>query len=212
MASSQDQKSNPLLVPGRRLPKQQRSRETVRQILEATVSMLEEEGFSGVTMQKIADRAGINVAAVYSYFPNKYQVIAELSRRSVVERDEIRRRQFDELLLRDGDWVENFAESLRDLAKLRAEQSGSAAVMSALRSTPVLWQLSQEALETVAERLEDFLRRADPDFDGDQRLRARVVSEAVSALFDFMQTSGKYDPDHILEEAIKLVRGYLRNS
>ena len=153
MASSQDQKSNPLLVPGRRLPKQRRSRETVRQILEATVDMLEEEGFSGVTMQKIADRAGINVAAVYSYFPNKYQVIAELSRRLVAERDEIRRRQFDELLLDEGDWVEKFSESLRDLAKLRTEQRGSAAVMSALRSTPVLWELSQEALETVDERL-----------------------------------------------------------
>lgn len=211
MASNQDQKSNPLLVPGRRLPKQRRSRETVRQILEATVDMLEEEGFSGVTMQKIADRAGINVAAVYSYFPNKYQVIAELSRRLVAERDEIRRRQFDELLLDEGDWVENYSESLRDLAKLRTEQRGSAAVMRALRSTPVLWELSQEALETVAERLEDLLQRADPDFQGDQRLRARVATEAVSALFDFMQTSDKYDPDLILEEAIKLVRGYLRS-
>ncbi|WP_136661184.1 TetR/AcrR family transcriptional regulator [Nitratireductor sp. XY-223] len=211
MPSNQDQKTNPLLVPGRRLPKQQRSRETVRQILGATVEMLEVEGFSGITMQKIADRAGINVAAVYSYFPNKHQVIAEISRRQVAERDEIRRQKLQELLQMDGDWVENFVESLRDLARLRTKQRGAAVVNSALRSTPHLTGLGQEALETVADRLEEFFQQTDPGYKGDQRLRARIIAECVSATFDLIEITDKYKSDQILEEMIKMIRGYLKN-
>ncbi len=175
------------------------------------MELLEKEGFSGLTMQKIADRAGINVAAVYSYFPNKYQVIAEISRRMVAERDEIRRAKLQELLEMEGDWVENFAESLRDLAQLRKKQRGAAVVTAALRSTPHLTGLAREAHQTVADRLEDFFRRSDPDYKGDHRLRARIVAESVSNLFDMVEVADKKSADQVLEEMVKMIRGYLRN-
>ena len=173
--------------------------------------MLEKEGFSGVTMQKIADRAGINVAAVYSYFPNKYQVIAEISRRMVAERDEIRRAKLQELLEMDGDWVENFADSLRDLAQLRKKQRGSAAVMAALRSSPHLTGLAREAHDIVSDRLEEFFRRSDPHYKGDHRLRARIVAESVRNMFDMIEVADKKSADKVLEEMVKMIRGYLKN-
>ena len=210
MVVKKSQESNPLMVPGRRMPKQKRSKKTVGLILEVATDLLEEAGFSGVTMQKIADRAKINVAAVYSYFPNKHHVILELNNRIFDERNKVRTRQLEDLLTREGHWADNFAESLRDLATLLEGQRGAAAVRSAMRASPALAEMSRESLDRASERIQIFLERADPDYPGDQWLRARIISEAVTSVFDLMQTSDAVDRGALLDEAISMIRAYLK--
>ncbi|MCY6379168.1 TetR/AcrR family transcriptional regulator [Hoeflea prorocentri] len=192
------------------MPKQKRSKKTVSQILEATIELLEEAGFSGVTMQKIADRAGINVAAVYSYFPNKHHVILELNNRIFEQRNDVRIEQLEELFGQDGHWADNFAESLRDLAVLLENQRGAAAVHAAMRASPALAEMSAKSLDRASDRIKSFLERADPDYPGDQWLRARVISEAVTSVFDLMQTAEDADNNALLNEAILMVRAYLK--
>lgn len=211
MAAKKSQESNPLMVPGRRMPKQKRSKKTVGLILEVATDLLEEAGFSGVTMQKIADRAKINVAAVYSYFPNKHHVILELNNRIFDERNKVRTRQLEDLLAREGHWADNFAESLRDLATLLEGQRGAAAVRGAMRASPALAEMGRESLDRASERIQMFLERADPDYPGDQRLRARVISEAVTSVFDLMQTSDGVDRGALLDEAVSMIRAYLKH-
>jgi len=68
------------LLP-RKLPSQERSRFTVDAILEAAADILVREGYARLTTNRIADRAGVNVASVYQYFPGKAAIVAELRRR-----------------------------------------------------------------------------------------------------------------------------------
>jgi AcrR family transcriptional regulator len=66
-------------VPGpRRLPKQARSREIVKAIEEACLRILAEHGPDALNTNRIADVAGVNIASVYRYFPNKDAILAEL--------------------------------------------------------------------------------------------------------------------------------------
>lgn len=53
----------------RKTPKQERSRETVRVILEATLQVL--DAHQSPTMPAIAKRAGVSVGSVYQYFSTK---------------------------------------------------------------------------------------------------------------------------------------------
>ena len=65
----------------RKRPRQERSRFTVEAILEAAADILVRDGYEKLTTNRIADRAGVNVASLYQYFPGKEAIVAELRRR-----------------------------------------------------------------------------------------------------------------------------------
>jgi AcrR family transcriptional regulator len=52
-------------------PQQQRSREMLARLLNATIDVLEEHGLSGATIPRIADAAGVAPASVYRRFRDK---------------------------------------------------------------------------------------------------------------------------------------------
>jgi AcrR family transcriptional regulator len=67
----------------RKTPRQARSRATVDAILEAVAYILERHGYTGLTTNRVAERAGVNIASLYQFFPNKASLITELQRRHV---------------------------------------------------------------------------------------------------------------------------------
>lgn len=62
----------------RKQPRQTRSQMLVEAIQQACVLILEREGPEQLTTQRIADVAGVNIASLYRYFPNKEAVLAEV--------------------------------------------------------------------------------------------------------------------------------------
>jgi len=87
----------------RKRPRQERSRFTVEAILEAAADILVRDGYDKLTTNRIADRAGVNVASLYQYFPGKEAIVAELRRRhGAAERAAAR----DTLVLRRGQSLE----------------------------------------------------------------------------------------------------------
>src|SRR5262245_40667386 len=62
----------------RKTPRQERSRATVEALLEATADILIRDGYTKLTTNRIADRAGVNIASLYQYFPGKEAIVAEL--------------------------------------------------------------------------------------------------------------------------------------
>jgi AcrR family transcriptional regulator len=57
-----------------------RSRSTVDAVLEATARILEEDGPTRITTNRIAERAGVGIGSLYQYFPSKEAVFAEMIR------------------------------------------------------------------------------------------------------------------------------------
>lgn len=61
--------------------RREQARETVRQeILAASRRIITEEGFSALTMRKLAERIGYSPAAIYLHFRNRDQIAHEVSR------------------------------------------------------------------------------------------------------------------------------------
>lgn len=91
----------------RKQPRQQRSRDMVDRILEATGRTIVEYGLEHVTTNHVADAAGINIASLYQYFADKDDLVEtlveKLSRdatRQVSENVQRRRAEIDERDLR----------------------------------------------------------------------------------------------------------------
>lgn len=62
----------------KKVPTQQRGKETVRQILVAAARLFAEQGASTVTTNDIADAAHVPIGSVYSYFDDKNSIISSL--------------------------------------------------------------------------------------------------------------------------------------
>tara|TARA_R110000751_G_scaffold234229_1_gene335334 strand:+ start:29584 stop:30222 length:639 start_codon:yes stop_codon:yes gene_type:complete len=211
MASNQEKQTDPLLAPGRRSPRQSRSKETVRLIMEATIDVIETEGFVGLTMQKIAKAAGINVAAVYSYFPNKHQVVGELNNRLVEERRAIRDKEYERIIQCGAQWADAYADSLRGLAKLLEEQRGYAALNRAMYASPSLLELQRKNNEVAEQRMAGLLDRVNPGHSQRNRARAKTLAAVILSVLQLSQTEKDIDASKMLEELVKLVRNYLKS-
>lgn len=68
-------------MPMRKQPQQQRARNVVDSILEATHLCIAEHGLLNVTTPKISEKSGVSVGSIYQYFGNKEEIIQELLRR-----------------------------------------------------------------------------------------------------------------------------------
>lgn len=70
------------LTPRKR-PLQERSVATVDAILQAATYILTKRGWAAFTTNEVAQKAGVNIASLYQYFPNKEAIVAELQRRHI---------------------------------------------------------------------------------------------------------------------------------
>ena len=70
-----------LVVPARRTPQQQRSRERVERILNAAKGLIERSGSDAMKMGELAVEAEISIGSLYQYFPDKAAVIGALAER-----------------------------------------------------------------------------------------------------------------------------------
>ncbi|GLE56946.1 putative transcriptional regulator, TetR family protein [Mycobacteroides chelonae] len=63
----------------RKLPRQRRSEDTRKRILEAAVQVFTRHGYIRGTTNRIAECAGISIGSLYQYYPNKDAIVIELA-------------------------------------------------------------------------------------------------------------------------------------
>ena len=73
--------------PRRRIPKQARARERVERILDAARTELEGRPATDITIESIAERAGVAVGSVYSYFSSKTALLLAVAATVMDEAD-----------------------------------------------------------------------------------------------------------------------------
>lgn len=99
--------------------KQQRSIATVAAIVEAATYILEREGPTGFTANKVVEKAGVNIASFYQYFPNKEALlfhIAKLTWGKQLER-------LSPILTRDGsDHASKLRAFIREFFQIEAAE------------------------------------------------------------------------------------------
>ena len=73
--------------PKRRVPRQERSRRRVEDILDAAARLVVERGVEALTTRDIAQAAEVPVASLYQYFADKEAVLLALAARDMEEMD-----------------------------------------------------------------------------------------------------------------------------
>lgn len=205
---SRPHRANPLDAPGRRRPKQERSKRTVEQLLDAAIRVMERGGFEALTMRAVADEAGINVATLYSYFANKHKLLARLAEDRLTERLDMLHEAFEKARKAE-DWIAATATAISQLTALRARQTGSRALRSALHASPELWRIDQNGNKAAARMMAQLLQdRANPPCK-DPELRGRIIAEYVTALLDMHADYPEHKHRDIEAELMALLKLHL---
>jgi len=178
----------------RRRPRQARSQATRDAIFEAAAQILEADGESRLTTNRIAERAGVSVGTLYQYFASKQSILAEMARQ---ENARVRR------------------ELVRDIAA-----SGTSPVRLAIRAQIAILQdrpvtrraalraiMAEEGVDGVGRETRETGRLL-PRID--DRLDAFVLAQAVNGVIRAAVLEGSpHLADPGLEDAlVRLVEGY----
>jgi len=196
--------SNETIKP-RREPSQDRSRARVNRILDAAAELLVEGGLRHVTTHRVAERAAVNVASIYQFYPNKYALLAALGQRYVDKFRDIAYQYRD---------VEFSAMPLDEIVDTVADVLFSDPVF------PILWLnnmvtpelafsdelATDQAISLMLPVLEDWL----PDITPERRqlVAETLVLVAKPLMFAASQTQGEQRQAY-LHELKELARGYL---
>ncbi|HEY6211045.1 MAG TPA: TetR/AcrR family transcriptional regulator [Vicinamibacterales bacterium] len=192
----------------RKTPRQERSRATVEALLEATADILIREGYAKLTTNRIAERAGVNIASLYQYFPGKDAIVAELRRRHGADQRAALRRVLAE---HEAGELES---TIRTLVSIGVSGHAHAPRLHRVftEELPALGYRDVAAIDApIFEAMRRFLRAANVDVR-DMDLALWMISTASSAVLHRAAVERPEDLSTgvIAEELVTLLCRYLR--
>ncbi len=196
------------LTPRRR-PSQERSRDRVERILDATSALLGDRPVEKITTAAIAEKAGVPIGSVYQYFPNKLAVLAELARRVMEEVD----LKTASLIAEDFGvlpWDQAIDRAIDATIEGFTAQPGYLQLLLSIRPTPEFRAITDESNERIAAMLafHPALQKVIPA--NRIQLVTRAAIQAANALQDWALSED--DPElrnRIIIEMKTLLKGYL---
>jgi AcrR family transcriptional regulator len=193
----------------RRKPSQERSRDRVERILDATAALLIDTAADKITTAAIAETAGVPIGSVYQYFPNKLAILAELARR-VMEEVDVKTASLIAADFGVLPWDQAIDRAIDATMQGYAEQPGYLQLLLSIRPTPEFRAITDESNERVAAMLA-FHPALQALIPSDRiELVTRAAIQAANSLQDWALSEN--DPDRrnrIISEMKTLLKGYL---
>ncbi len=193
----------------RSLPVQERSRETVNQILETAAELVDEVGVVGFMTNLLAERAGIRVRTIYRYFPNKLGVLNALMIH-LNEESEERLKELSELGDPERDWRELVGTWIDDMLKWTRERPGARLHLGWSDSVPELLALHEGLDDAWAHSLMDAMRARGVELPAKQLYAVcRIFNDALDSMTSLAAFSDPKSSKKITEEARRMLIRYL---
>ena len=200
-------------------PKQARSEQTLRRILDAAEALILDKGVADASIPEIVRRAGSSVGGFYARFKDKSELLRALEERFLLEMNERL-----EALVQPGRWsgvplrsmVRPFVAELVQVGLERAPLI--AAFLFQASREPVFVQNGLRFRRRVSERVSDLmLTRSDeighpePEIAIDLSVQLAFGLVLQRVVFGEIRAGGRHLPDETLvSELTRAVNGYLR--
>ena len=192
----------------RRPPSQGRGLVTFERVLATATELLDRVGAEGLTTNLIASESGVNISSIYKYFPNKHAILVALFERYNQQRFEAVR-ELVETFGGSPDWAHTLDKTIDKILSTRRATPGNVALRRAMRSSPELAEIDQQANQSVARWFSEQVRQ----LTGLPERRAIVVSrlaiEAETALMDWWESPDVDYAPMVAREIKAMMRAYI---
>ena len=189
-------------------PQQRRARQTRQRILDATLELLEESGIEKISTNLIASRAGVNIASLYKYFPDKHAILHELAQSFGQQQSDLICAYLVSIDIESS--IESVCGGLVD-AVIEGTRGGKALVQlqRSLIASPELLEAYRATNHEIGQALKPFLRHWGIEIDGKAfELAMLCIGETFSALQDLaLSRDANYD-QAVVEELKLLLTAY----
>lgn len=185
---------------------------TFEAILAATGELLAEVGFERLTTNLVCERAGLTPPALYRYFPNKYALLTELTRRLMDAQDEV---VFAWMESGGAHWttlaaaVESHIRLQKDIITVTRAFPGGLWLLRAIRAMPPLQDVRAESRNAVLDRMFAHRLQDGPPVEEERLKLSMRVSELMSyAAMEMMVEDPQLDEDMVIEEVAWMIGRY----
>jgi AcrR family transcriptional regulator len=193
----------------RRRPQQQRSKLRVDAILDATMTLIGENGVDAVTMRDISRRIDAPISAIYQYFPNKSAIIAKLFHDFTATVKQDSAGSFAEIGNMD-DAVAAFSKILDRYYERVRRDPAIQDVINAVLADKKLQHLDIEDSHWHAQAFADATAHLVSGRDQEQFQRATfLIAHLVGGLVRLALAVGDDEAKRVLEDYKLLARSYL---
>ena len=187
-------------------PSQERSRQTVLTILNACEDILINEGFFGVTTDKIAKNAGVSIGSLYQFFGNKESVV------SAVVHELLKNDQ--ELFLSRIKGIEtlSYPEKVHRLVDVAVDIYSVKPLLRQKLQNMQVYLADQQVMSSVMGSYFNLIESILTPIEGrDTRTRALVAVTAFSGLMDRMivECPNIRENKALVQEIHRLFEGYI---
>lgn len=184
----------------RKIPLQTRAKRSFQAILDATCDILIKDGLPGLTTNRVAEAAGVNIATLYEYFPSKTAIVAYLAETFESQRGEFITESIGNY---HGEGWTVWYESLIDgLAKFRAETPAGPALRRAIISSSELHYIDRISTQRVIDQTVPRFLRVNAELTKPHaRAIARILVETITTILDAAYEDP--EPDELLVEELK---------
>ncbi|MDL2269264.1 TetR/AcrR family transcriptional regulator [Desulfosarcina sp. OttesenSCG-928-G17] len=198
----------------RRTPRQQRSRQAVDAIFEATARLVESQGVERLTTARIAELSGYGVGTLYDYFPDKYAILVAMARR---ELDTIVK-SVQQALTQPDTTKENTSATQKAMHALVCGFGGRQRLRGALLTTMIASGHASE-LSAPIELIVNFLRHQDQEPGAKEMNRLSsdqlyILTRAVVGIIRAWAMEGctRLSPHTLEVELTHLVQNYVHHA
>lgn len=196
-------------LDGRAKPSQTRARATFETVLSTAGELLAEVGFERLTTNLVCERAGMTPPALYRYFPNKYAILSELSRRLMDAQDDLVFAWVDAGGLEPASLEEAVQKNRvlqQQVNEITRQIPGGIWLMRALRAMPPLRDIRVASRDKVARFISQRLIKTYPRVPEAELFRAaRLTTEVAYAATEMVLEEPALDEDRINEDVCWMV-------
>jgi len=190
-------------------PKQKRSIETKKQILQAGFQMITEKGYHNTDTNEIAKAAGVSTGIVYRYFPDKKAILMELIENFFGRLEKLDYLDMDILHANDlHTFIENMLE--RFVALHRNYAAAHEEIEALRRSDADVGELYRRIEDTIIREIMDELVKL--GISGDHlEEKLRLIEQLLEGYCHMVGIEGRERLDHdfmrktVIESAIQII-------
>ncbi len=198
----------PVELQQRRSPQQERAKETVEKILDATAELLDDEGHENLTTERVAERSGVNIATLYHYFPNKLALLHALAQQFAEQQQE----KLDAVYRgrEEADWRDSLDRLVDEALEFNRTVKGALAVSRAMQNNATLRRVDYERDLRQSEFVAGVL--AELGVVGSRRelqTRALMLLETAGGAIDKALMWYPENANDIMDEVKVMLRQYI---
>ncbi len=204
MGEKEREAATPGKLDARRSPMQDRAKQTVAKILEATAELLDDTGHEKLTTERVAEQSGLNIATIYHYFPNKealFHALFQQHRALQQERLEAIYSSFNKLRWRDAS--DQVIDTLLDIY---STTKGAMAIVRAVQNHDPLREIDHELDLRNSAFIGSMMAEAGISGSSEElQAMALVLTKTAGAV---LENSLRWDPENAASamEKVKLMQ------